>query len=959
MLHLFHFLPSVRMLRCSAWRRLGRSTHIPFCLFFLSIFSALSAQPLHLYIANDDHTDYFWTADDVTYRNAFINQLDYYIGLMESQNGTLPVPFQHRYNCDNSLWVYEYEKAKSSSDFARLISQIKSGHISVPFNPLVPVYGGQNTEIALRGMYYGGYLERRYGIDIDLAVMMENQTLPLGISSLWAGAGAKYSWKGVCSCASPYLDYHDRKHEMYYARGLDGNGVLLKWYDLITNQHLGGYAECRYPNQAIDDLSEKCNTAKYPFEVAGAFGFGWDDLENYLDFFPARAEGKTNAAQQVFVSNELDFFQDFESRYGASIPSQSVSFGNDWDLLITTMAKVSGDVKRSAEKLRTAEAMAALVALKDTSFARDLSGERELAWISLGKYYDHDWTADGQASHDRPQFQRDMEFNFTSYVNSLFNSARTALGNQIQNPSSNIRFFVFNPLGWSRNDVADFPYSGSLPVKVVDVSTQQEVPVQLITISGIQYLRILASGLPPAGYKVFEIQNGQPQALPDAAVYSGGIFENNRFSLSFSEDGSITRLVDKNDGYDYVNGTSINRLEGINPGSATVILENTGPVSVTLACSSAGPIPYTSRYTLYQDVSRVDIDNRILTNPQNTTLQYAFPFAISDPVVWHEEVGAVIKAKRENNGGHYSMQNARYDWQTANHFMYTGNDSRGITLSNLGSHFFKLGNSTIEFMDENSGEIHLLATGKVGYGTLGINNQGGDSFFKYEYSLQPHTGPFDQTASMMLSLEHQNPLVTGIIAGGESYPESAFSLMSIDHPNVLLWSLKPAEEGSAHGLIVRLWNQSGASAFSIGGNPPILSAKHTSHVETDLDAANVADGVLEDGIGNQEIKTYRLFFSDSTLMTSTTFVHRPAIDCRVSPNPVEGQWITLSANGLIPGPYRLSIFTPLGQSIYTERIPVSGTLWKKQIGLGGYPCGLYYIKLDSGSGSTVLPLFRL
>ena len=178
-------------------------------LIWLVVFfyQPLLGQQKQLYIANDDHTDYFWTADDVTYRNAFINQLDYYIGLMETQNDTLPFEFQHRYNCDNSLWVYEYEKAKSAADFDRLVDKLKSGHITVPFNPLVPVYGGQNAEIALRGMYYGGYLERRYGIDIDLAVMMENQTLPLGINSLWAGAGAKYSWKGVCSCASPDLDF--------------------------------------------------------------------------------------------------------------------------------------------------------------------------------------------------------------------------------------------------------------------------------------------------------------------------------------------------------------------------------------------------------------------------------------------------------------------------------------------------------------------------------------------------------------------------------------------------------------------------------------------------------------------------------------------------------------------------------------------------------------------------------
>ena len=92
------------------------------------------------------------------------------------------------------------------------------------------------------------------------------------------------------------------------------------------------------------------------------------------------------------------------------------------------MAKVSGDIKRSATKLRTAEAMASLVSLKDSSFAQDLSSQRELAWISLGKYYDHDWTADGPVSSERALFQREMEHHFTAYVDTLYSLSGKALG---------------------------------------------------------------------------------------------------------------------------------------------------------------------------------------------------------------------------------------------------------------------------------------------------------------------------------------------------------------------------------------------------------------------------------------------------------------------------------------------------------------------------------------------------
>ena len=47
---------------------------------------------------------------------------------------------------------------------------------------------------------------------------MENQTLPGGVASLWAGAGATYSWKGICDCATQ-IDAGDRPREIYRFAG--------------------------------------------------------------------------------------------------------------------------------------------------------------------------------------------------------------------------------------------------------------------------------------------------------------------------------------------------------------------------------------------------------------------------------------------------------------------------------------------------------------------------------------------------------------------------------------------------------------------------------------------------------------------------------------------------------------------------------------------------------------------
>lgn len=923
--------------------------HIYFIAILSLFISQANGQQRRLYIANDDHTDYIWTANAETYRLAFINQLDYYINLMETQNGDIPEAFQHRYNCDNSLWVYEYEKAKPASDFQRLVNQIQSGHISVPFNPLIPLYGGQNAEIALRGMYYAGYLEQKYGIDIDLAVTMENQTIPLGINSLWEGAGAKYSWKGVCSCACPNLDFQNRKYDIYYSLGRDGKGVLMKWYDFIAINQLGGYAECRPPLRAIDQLNARCNTIKYPYSIAGAFGYGADDLENYIDNFPAIAEAQSNASQQIIVSDENDFFKDFESQYSNSTPSQSLSFGNDWDLLVASMAKVSGDIKRSAEKLRAAESLASVVSLQDTSFAQVLESQRELAWISLGKYYDHDWTADGPASIDRPQFQRDMELNFSGYVDTLYNLAKTALGNLIVKTGTNFRFYVFNQLGWNRNDFADYPWSGSLPLKVTDLTTNSEVPSQIVSLNGVQHIRIFAANVPSAGYKVFEIQPGNPAAFPMAATFSDGIFENDFYKLSISDNGSITSFQDKSQGnYEYKGSSALNNFDTGTIYTGAFTLENAGPVSVTINCTGNNPYTHTNRFTLYKSIERVDIDNQINHDIQNTTVTYQFPFNLNNTTVWHEEVGAVINARLQSNGGHYSDQNARYDWLTANHFVHLGNSSRGITISNLGTHFFKLGNSTIFELDEAGNNIQFLAAGKVAYGTLGINNQAGDKSFHYQFSLKPESGEFNQTSSMKMSLEHQNPLTTGSVNGGNSYPEFSFNLFTVNPQDVLLWSLKPAEKGAANGLIARVWNQSNNNNLIIDGYLPILSAKNTSHVETDLTDAYVINYNLVESIGNQEMKTFRVFFDNFQLDIKDISDSILKSKFKVYLNP-STNILNIHGSRLLNDRYILSLVNNSGQIVFQDESVINNNQIDRQINLDKYPTGIFVLTFNSGS----------
>lgn len=849
-------------------------SHTMIAAFTLLLLVASTFAQRRFYIAPDDHTDYYWIGDEETYRQSFLTMIDYYLNKMDSTQAN-PSDQQMRWSCDGSLWMWEYERNRTATQFNRFMSRVQDGHMSVPLNALVLVNGGAPAETVLRGMYYPGQIERRYNVRFPMAIAMENQTHPYGLSSLWAGAGAKYSWKGVCNCATQVTQLENRDREIYYMGGRDGSRILMKWHSLYPNplqssqnQNYGGYSEAFEPLKSIQYAEGNATfQSRYPFPVIGAFGRGWDELQYTSDEFVTVAQQNTNPNRRIIVSNMEDFFQDFEAAHGAGLQTHAASYGNEWDALVASMAEVSARVKRSTEKLRGAEAMATLVSLNNPAFMNSRIAERDRAMLDMGLYFEHDWTADGPISRQRrADWSRKIEREISSYVDKLNDDARTELGRQISRAGTEQRFFVFNPLSWARTDYADIPYKYNMKPRVVDISTGLEAPSQVLQFGTRKFLRVLAENVPSAGYKVFEIRPGAPANLAAAATINGNIVENGFYRLTFANDGAITSLIDKTRGnretVRNIGGKVLNDLGGNRSGR--IIVENAGPVSVTLRAESLSPLDHVTRVTMYRNSNRVDISNEIRQNFADVKT-WAYSFDINSPDLWHEEVGAVIRGKLLANGGHYSPKNARYDWLTMNHFADLtdgGANNFGVTLSNADAYFMRLGSSGISSLDTATPQINVLSGGQIDGAALGIPNQGGDSFFNQRFALQTH-GAFNQTSAMKFSLEHQNPFIAGMIEGtgtiGRAYPADSFSFVQISDPNILLWALKPAEDGISRGVVARVWNQgNSAVGYTLGLSRPILSAEKLTHIETTIGPATVNSGQLNANINQQQIQTHLL-----------------------------------------------------------------------------------------------------
>jgi alpha-mannosidase len=530
---------------------------------FLTLFNQirLHAQKEKIYLAPDDHTDYVWTADEDDYRKAILDMTDYYLDLADKTDNE-PTDFQSRWNLDGSLWMWIWEKNRDQQQVDRLVARLRDGHFSMPLNFAVSTYGGMPTEAVLRGMYYAGSVERRYGLKLDMAIAMEDQTLPNGLGALWAGSGARYSWRGVCNCATklmPTLD-HWRPHEIYWWQGPDGSRILLKWYSIYKK--IGGYQPGTYLEldkatlgQDIPLLQDPEFRARYPYQIFGLFGEGGDNLTTMNDHIVQLAKSLTRPDREVIVSNEEDFFHDFESTYGAQLPSFQGSFGNEWDMYSASMQEVSSSVRRATEELRSAEALETLVSLKQPAFPEQFKAARDQAWADFGLFWGHDWTAD---SHVLPRsirrdWQRSVAHRITSYVDTLSDASRQALGGMIARKGEAARYYVFNPLNWMRTDAADLSYTGPEDIHVVDLTTGKTVLHQFIDGaaddgSHRRLLRILASEVPSVGYRVYEVIPGKSSAPPESLRADGGALENADYRIRVNDHGAIESIVSKKTG---------------------------------------------------------------------------------------------------------------------------------------------------------------------------------------------------------------------------------------------------------------------------------------------------------------------------------------------------------------------------------------------------------------------------
>jgi hypothetical protein len=327
----------------------------------------------------------------------------------------------------------------------------------------------------------------------------------------------------------------------------------------------------------------------------------------------------------------------------------------------------------------------------------------------------------------------------------------------------------------------------------------------------------------------------------------------------------------------------------------------------------------------------------------------------------------IARVARLADGGDYANEDTRTDFLTLNHFVDLSQAGRGVTLSAWDSPFFQAGNSTTTFLDRSTPAVRCVV-GMPGNGAQTITGQGGDRFFLDRFALRTH-GAYDPAAAMRFALEHQNPLVATRVTGDAAAPLPAddWSLVTIDSPDVLLWALKPAEEGTAEGgVIARVWNLAETPRTVALALPDysLGSPRHVTHIETDLRAAALVVGALVDTLQRQQLHTYRLFPAGRD--TTQPGGAGPELALAAFPNPL-GRQVFATIAYTLPGagPARLTLYDVTGAAVATLVAGQQGAgthlaTWsgRRDGGAEAGP-GVYFVRIEAAGRTRALKLVKL
>jgi len=736
------------------------------------------------------------------------------------------------WNLEVAWQAENYVQSRKGERLKEFVRLAKEGRIGVQALYANMLTGLCSAEEACRLTQVAHDLHRQLGIPYRSAMISDVPSQEATLPMILANSGIRYFSSGINRDRAYPFDRMNHLSPAWW-EGPDGSRVLMNW--------TAGYAQAarwgldrdveHARTQVLSALRGLEARADYPYDAVFLHGAVGDNRPLQASLATvAKAWNERYTYPKIVLSHNAAFFEHIEKHYGDKLPVVRGSGGTYWEDGAASSAAETAVSRRAHEATANAEKYLALAHRLEPKNTYPRAG-LEKTWRECLLYDEHTWGAHSSISEPDSEFTKAQWNIRAKYAedagrlsDNLENQGLDAVAALVR--SDKPALVVVNPCSWPRSDITVV----KLP-RGLTIGEPGAVVAELPDSSGERMLGVFVKDVPACGYRVLQVVPETKRSLPQPV--EGTQIESRLYRVRFDPaTGAIVSIVDKESGRELVDAGAPQRLNQylyVSGGDGSRIVKQPPPTPpqltlsspekavlqryrlgdlgevMTLETSTAMTPKLTSTVTVWNDVKRIDISNRLTRTEtyKKEGVYFAFPFAADAPTFRYEVPAGIVCANTD------MLPGACLDWFTVQHFVEIADQHGAIAWATPDA-------PLACFQDINRGKWQTQLPFQNGhlYGYV-MNNywhtnykagQGGDFTFRFAITSSSKAS---NVAAARFGWGVSNPLVARPLPTRPdgALTAAAASLISIEEPNVILIGARLARDSEA--LVLRLWELSG------------------------------------------------------------------------------------------------------------------------------------------------------
>lgn len=689
---------------------------------------------------------------------------------------------------------------------------------------------------------------------------------------LWLPDAFGYSWalpqiikragfKYFMTTKISWNEYNQFPYDSFWWRGVDGTEVLAHFINTPSRHWFSTYNGTLEPWQ-VKGTWDTYKQKEHHDEVLLSFGFGdggGGPTAEMLEY--GRRLRDFPGSPRVSLGRVEDFFRRLE-RNSKGLPVWTGELYLEYHRgTYTTHARNKRANRKSELLYHNAELFTALAHLWGADYPQDALNK---GWklILLNQFHD---ILPGSSIGPVYEESQAQYLDIIGWGEQALDEALKYIMDQTDLSGGNPALVVFNPTGWVRYDVVEAKVKKAGALRLMDFDGE-EVPHQPVDEETIIFP---AKGVPANGYHTYRLYPGEPKAKIEKPVTLDDLtFENRFFRVQFNQAGQIISWWDKIAGREVLpEGAVANQFQAFEDKplgndawdiniyyqdkqwnadeAAQIRVLESGPIRVALEVKRTFlHSEVTQRIYAYATLPRMDFETEVEWREKHVLLKVAFPVEVHNTHATYDiQFGNVERPTHWNT----SWDWARFE-TCAHKWVDLSEGDYGVSLLNDCKYGHEIKDNVIR--------LTLLRS------TTEPDPHADEGHHEFTYSLLPHTGDW-RTQTVQRAYELNLPLLARFTDSHEGRCPDSFGLVSADVPNVVVETVKLAED--SEDLIVRCYecyNQRGPVTLTFGR--PIAEATECNLMERDDQPVEFAFNQLIFYVKPYQIRTFRVGLKESS-----------------------------------------------------------------------------------------------